>query len=101
MNSASRSRPTPGNLYSCNVALLLFPLHNTHRRDWRLLPHRLAQAEEYGQPQEAATWDFLSLMYVHQEVSKASIAEVSVPSPDKRCSNSAVMVLSRRSPLPG
>ena len=38
--------------------------------------HRLAQAEEYGQPQEAATWDFLSLMYVRQEASEASLAEV-------------------------
>ena len=41
----------------------------------RLPLRRLAQAEEYGQPQEAATWDFLSLMYVHQAASEGSIAE--------------------------
>ncbi|CAL5224153.1 g6790 [Coccomyxa viridis] len=41
-------------------------------------PQGLAQAEEYGQPQEAATWDFLSLMYVQQQTSQASIAEALV-----------------------
>ena len=49
--------------------------------DWRALTRtdlvcRLAQAEEYGQPQEAAVWDFLSLMYVHQAASEGSISEV-------------------------
>ena len=51
----------------------------------RLSTCRLAQAEEYGQPQEAATWDFLSLMYVQPQTSQASIAEVelsSVPDAD-------------------
>ena len=40
-----------------------------------LLPRPL-QAEEYGQPQEAATWDFLSLIYVHQPATEGSLAEV-------------------------
>ena len=48
-----------------------------------LLLRRLAQAEEYGQPQEAATWDFLSLMYVQQQTSQTSIAEVDLSCP--RC----------------
>ena len=37
---------------------------------------RPLQAEEYGQPQEAATWDFLSLIYVHQLATEGSLAEV-------------------------
>ena len=37
---------------------------------------RPLQAEEYGQPQEAATWDFLSLIYVHQRATEGSLAEV-------------------------
>ena len=37
---------------------------------------RSLQAEEYGQPQEAATWDFLSLIYVHQPATEGSLAEV-------------------------
>ena len=50
-------------------------------KEWRALTRtelvcRLAQAEEYGQPQEAAIWDFLSLMYVHQAASEGSISEV-------------------------
>lgn len=37
---------------------------------------RPLQAEEYGQPQEAATWDFLSLIYVYQPATEGSLAEV-------------------------
>ena len=48
---------------------------------------RLAQAEEYGQPQEAAIWDFLSLTYVHQAASEGSISEVTSlgPSTSANC----------------
>ncbi len=43
------------------------------------LVYRQAQEEQYGQPQEAAMWDFLSLAYVQQAASEGSISEVMFP----------------------
>ncbi|CAK0785353.1 hypothetical protein CVIRNUC_008560 [Coccomyxa viridis] len=40
-----------------------------------IAPQGPLQAEEYGQPQEAATWDFLSLIYVYQPATEGSLAE--------------------------